>query len=242
MAATVPLLRDNEIVFVAGKKASGKSTLLYEYFVANYPRTISLDFVGDVKERNPEAIEVVGYTALLAKLKELVAAGVHNWHVAAVFDSYTESELPNLFRLLCPPYNPQQVSFSRAIGGLALECSECDVILPNGGAAVEARNMVKRGRHNLLSLFLATQRPQECSRLCTSQADYIISFAMHEPNELKYFGRISPRYASLLQSLPKFHSAWYVPATGQVAIRDGDGETVATYNFGSPANAEQLQL
>lgn len=242
MNATIPLLRDNEIIFCSGKKGSGKSTLLYEYFVANYPRTISLDFVGDVKERNPQAIEVVGYTALLGKLKELVAAGVQEWHVAAVFDSYSERELPNLFRLLCPPYNPQQVSFSRAIGGLALECSECDVILPNGGASVEARNMVKRGRHNLLSLFLATQRPQECSRLCTSQADYIISFAMHEPNELRYFNRISPRYASLLPTLPKFHSAWYVPATGQVAIRDGDGETVAMHDFGAAGPGDQLQL
>lgn len=231
MTAPAPLLRENEIVFCAGKKGSGKSTLLYDYFVAPSPRTISLDFVGDVKERDPNAIEVVGYAPLIAKLQELVRAGIQRWHIAAVFDAYTESELPKLFRLLCPPYNPGKQSLTRALGGMALECSECDVILPNGGASIEARNMLKRGRHNLLSLYLATQRPQECSRLCTSQADYIISFAMHEPNELKYFARIAPRYSALLPHLPPFTSAWYDPASGRVEIRNGDGETVQTYEL-----------
>lgn len=235
---TAPLLRENEIVFCAGKKGSGKSTLLYDYFVTRSPRTISLDFVGDVKERNPHAMEVVGYAALLAKLSELVAARVERWHIAAVFDAYTERELPQLFRLLCPPYDPVRISLPRALGGIALECSECDVILPNGGASVEARNMVKRGRHNLLSLLFATQRPQECSRLCTSQADFVISFAMHEPNELKYFARIAPRYSALLPHLPPFYSAWYEPATGLVEIRDPQGNTAKTYNLRSDAQLD----
>jgi hypothetical protein len=232
--ADVALVRENEIVFACGKKASGKSTLLYEYFVTANDRTISLDFVGEVKERNPNAVQCVGFDGVLATLRELTSARVMRWHIAAVFDEYTTHELPKLFRLLCPPFNPGRQSLSRTLGGLALECSECDVILPNGNATVEAKNMIKRGRHELLSLYLGTQRPQECSRLCTSQADYIISFRMHEPNEMRYLARtVSNEYAEVVKRLPKYSSAWYCPAVGEVQVRDGDGNVTQSFFLGA---------
>lgn len=239
MTAPAPIIRENEIVFCCGKKGSGKSRLLYDYFVSENPRTISLDFVGEVKERNPNALQVVGYDALLGALRSLV--NVPRWHVAAVFDEYSMHELPKLFRLLCPPFNPDRRSLSRAFGGIALECSECDVILPNGSATVEARNMIKRGRHELLSLYFATQRPQECSRLCTAQADFVISFRMHEPNEMRYLARtVSPLYADLVKNLPTYHSAWYEAATGQVEVRDANGETTREFNVAGEGQGRLL--
>jgi hypothetical protein len=183
----------------------------------------------------------VGYVQLVKTVLELHNSNVRRWHLQAVFDQYNEQDLPQLFRLLAPPFDPKKPGLSRALGGIALECSECDVILPNGRASLEAKNMLKRGRHEQLSLFLGTQRPQECDRLCTSQSDYIISFRMHEPREMEYISKVvSPRFAEMVRQLPQYNSAWYHSPSGEVEQRDENGETVQRFNLGD--GPEQLRL
>lgn len=227
--------RRNEIAFACGKKGSGKSKLINDYFAKKFPRVISLDFVGEIKERNPEAIEVVGYEKLVKMIRDLTNSQVEKWQIAAVFDEYqiSSGELERLFNLLVPAYTPEKKGLSRILDGLTLECTECDVILPNQGASIAARNMVKRARHEKLNLLFATQRPQECNRLCTSQADWVISFRMHEPREIKYLSdSVSSRFTDEVRLLEQYCSAWYHAETGNVFIRDRDGATIREFTLG----------
>lgn len=226
-------IRKNTIAFTTGPKGSGKSVLLDRYFTSRAPRVIHLDFVGEIHEKYPDAPETVGLLATVTKLQEFARAGLMEWHLIAVFPEHFQHELPKLFTLLCPVYEGHaltRVGISRAFGGVALECSECDVILPNsfGDSTRAARNMLKRGRHERLDLYLGTQRPQECSRVVTSQADYIIAFQMHEPRELEYLARgAGIEFAERVRLLPQFHSLWFHRSTRAIVEMDKDGQVVA---------------
>lgn len=233
MSHDEPRTRKNTIAFATGPKGSGKSFLLDRYFTSRAPRVIHLDFVGEVAEKYPDAIEAVGYDAVRAQLIELARSGAREWNLVAVFPEYRQAEMGRLFAALCPPYNGRAtpMGISRAFGGVALECSECDVILPNSAGlnTMAARNMLKRGRHEQLDLYLGTQRPQECSRLCTSQADYVIAFQMHEPRELEYLARgAGEAFAARVRELPQYHSLWFHRATRGIVERNAAGEVVAS--------------
>ncbi len=227
-----PRVRRNVIVFATGPKGSGKSVLLHRYFTAHAPRVIHLDFVGEIHETYPDAPETVWLTATLEQLRAFARAGLPRWHLIAVFPEHHHADLPRLFGALCPAYEGKaagRMGIAQAFGGIALECSECDVILPNSAATDTraARNLLKRGRHVRLDLYLATQRPQECSRLCTSQADYIIAFQMHEPRELEYLAQgAGQAFADRVRVLPAYHSLWLQRATHVVVERGPDGAMI----------------
>lgn len=223
--------RENEIVFVTGPKGSGKSYLIDEYFTTHAPRVIRLDFVGDVAEKYPDMPEAVGYDELLSTLRGFNRDRLPRWSVVAVFPEHRMHELPTLFAKLVPPYEGRGRAggISRAFGGIALECTECDIILPNANSAATgaARNMLKRGRHEGLDLYLATQRPAECNRLCTAMADYTIALHTHEPRDLDYLSRgVGEDFAAMVRALPEYHSAWFRRKGREILERDKNGEVV----------------
>lgn len=207
--------RKNRQVFVCGPTASGKSELLSSVFTQHEPRLISLDFTGEVKQRNPDAIAVYSYDDLIAELSAIATdfRDRRRWHIAAMLD---ESDVPRLLHLLAPPIvAADTVGFALAIGGIALECHECDLIAPNGRTDARVTSAFKRGRHHLLSLYMATQRPSECSRVITSQAHAIVSMRQHEPRDLAWLERTTSRaIAAEIAELPPYHSAYFVPSTG----------------------------
>jgi hypothetical protein len=231
MEPTRTRIRQNTIVFVTGPKGSGKSYALDKYFTAKHPRVIHLDFVGEIAEKYPDAIETIGFRETMEQLRAFAVANETEWNIVAVFPEHQWEELPDLFTALCPQYQGRHtpMSVSQAFGGIALECSECDIILPNNAArdGRAARNMIKRARHERLDLYLGTQRPQECSRLCTSQADFVIAFQMHEPRELDYLSRgVGSAFAERVRLLRQYHSLWFNRATHQIAERDAKGKWV----------------
>lgn len=226
-----PRVRENTIAMVIGPKGSGKSRLLDHYFTSRAPRVIHLDFVGEIGERYPGAIETVGLEATLAQLRAFAANSEMKWHLVAVFPEHRQHEMAALFRALAPEYNGKTTppGIARAFGGIALECSECDIMLPNNASEETraARNLLKRGRHERLDLFLATQRPQECSRLCTSQADFIVAFQTHEPRELDYLSRgAGEDFARRVRALPQYSSLWFARASRAIVERDKNGTIV----------------
>lgn len=225
--AGVGVKRQNLISFVCGRKGAGKSQLLHEVFSNAHPRVITLDmtYSGEVLERDPNAIPAF----TLAELANIldVCAAQPSWHVAAELPA---RDVPALFEVLCPTSRGTP-SYSRAVGGVAVECGEVDAIAPVGGTPDIIDNAFKRGRHVLLSLFTGTQRPHECSRVVTSQADVVVAFSQHEPRDIEYLSRaISKPVGNLIRHLPKYHHVWYDQATGMVYVRDEHRVTYRTLN------------
>jgi DNA helicase HerA-like ATPase len=64
--------------------------------------------------------------------------------------------------------------------------------------------LVRYGRHKNLSLIGISRRPKEIHKHLTANANYIISFRMHEPNDLKYFREINDSFANSLQHLKQY--------------------------------------
>lgn len=207
--------RRNRQVFVCGPTASGKSELLSSLFTSQEKRLISLDFTGEVKARNPDAIACYTWAELRETLTMLVTdyRDRREWHVAAMLE---EADVPKLLHMLAPPITAADtVGFALAVGGLGLECHECDLIAPNGRTDPRVTAAFKRGRHHLLSLYMATQRPAECSRVVTSQAHHVVSMRQHEPNDIAWLERTMGRAtAARVRELPPYHSAFFVPSTG----------------------------
>jgi hypothetical protein len=177
--------RRNSIVFVSGIKGSGKSELLADLFMPVHPRLISIDITGETIERNPEAVAAYGLDELLKALD--VATQWPRWHIAAFL---RRDEIPALFAILAPRIeSADTLSFSRELGGVAIECGEVYHIMPNQGAAQEVEDALCIARHHQLSWLMATQRPASCSRLLSSQADYLIAFMQTEPIDIAWWSK-----------------------------------------------------
>lgn len=227
------LARKNRMVAALGRKGSGKSQLMRtEQYAGGERRIITLDWTGEDKEHYPRAVEVGGMRAASKTLRELVDATEHDgdnarWHL--IVADLSPLEVERLLWFLSPPYRPGVVGFSRAVGGLALECTEVDVIAPANGASEAFRHAVARGRHALLSFYLATRRPHECSRAITSQADEVISFRMHEPRDVKFIrDTCGETFAEISQRLPKHWHVDFYAETGTITVIDADGGIART--------------
>lgn len=225
------LVRKNEIVFVSGRTGTGKSQLLYDLFVSRAPRVLSLDVNGEVAERNPDAIEARGWTRVVAALRAV--APYPQWHIAAVIE---EEHFDDLVNLLIPPMMADdQTGYARAVGGMALECGELDVLAPVHSASRTVTGMWRRARHNRLSIFGGTQRTNEVARVCSSQAHHIIAFAQNEPNDIAYLAKaISRPGAELVERLPLHWCVWFERSSGRLYVMDPGRnvvKTVSTWGF-----------
>lgn len=208
--------RKNTIAFVCGVKGSGKSSLLRDAFTSQSPRVLTLEFTRwEALEYNPQAIQAIGLRDTLAKLKAVASAD--SWHIVAAIE---DEDVPQLFALLAPKIT-QGGGYSYAVGGMAVECGECDVIAPISFVRPEVANAFKRGRHYSLSLFMGTQRAHECARIVTAQADHVIIFRQHEPRDVQYLAdSVSRPVARYIPTLPEHWHLWHEKATGRVYLRD----------------------
>jgi len=218
--AAIPLVTERRSlrVFVSGPPESGKSQLLAHEFTSRTPRVISIDITGETAERNPDAIRTYGLEDLRSALKK--CSSWRRWHVAAQLD---EKELAPCFTMLAPaPKSDDDVSFCRAVGGVAIECGEAAFLAPNGRTSPEVRAAFNTGRHHLLSLYMATQRPANVDRAVTASSPLKVAFGHREDRDLDFWAReISAPIAKVIEELPQYHSIYYVQALSRVYVRDG---------------------
>lgn len=222
---------NNRIVIATGRKGSGKSHLIHRHFTSKAKRVIHLDFVGEIKKKIPTAVETIGLAATMEAIREMARQRKMEWNIVAVFPESEMWGLPRLCAQLVPTYGGEKapIGIAKAFGGIALECTECDILLPiQGGAwSSSARSMMRRARHESLDLFLATQRPQDCHKLCTSMADFVISFKTTEPRELKYLrDGVGTSFALRVRDLSYRHSLWFRKDDELTVEIDADGNAV----------------
>lgn len=185
--------RQNQIVFACGRKASGKSQLLWELFTSQAPRVLSLDNLGESKERDRDTVEVFGMAELRRTLRAVAQVDdkgkflYPRWHIAA---SVEPTDLRDLFRMLCPPIGtPREQSLSYAFGGMAIECSEAYDLAPNGRTSDDILAAWRRGRHYRLDLYMATQRPASVARELTALTDLVFAFAQREQADVDFLSQ-----------------------------------------------------
>jgi hypothetical protein len=214
-AVNVP--RANLIVTGYGPKGSGKSALLSDLWVRPAPRVVTLDQTGEAAETYPDATTTTrGLPALLDALR--VCASLGTWHVLAALD---DAEVPKFFGKLVPPFASSAPSLCAALGGMAIECGEVDMIARTGKTPDEVLSAWRRGRHVGLSLLCATQRPASAARDVSAQADVLFAFQTSETRDVKFIAdMLSPEVGEIVRRLPRFHFALYPRREQKVWICD----------------------
>lgn len=215
-------------VFVAGDTGGGKTHYLRTVWVpAVLTPLLILDVTGEW-EATADAVVPDARSAVRALL-----AG-HRTVVLSPYDF--DAEADTLAPLLARPH-PTAPSLPRALGGLAFLCDEADRILPNGRAAPAWVYVLRRGRHESLTLLLASQRATAVAREVTALSDHYASAAQFEPRDVAYWGTIvRPAWAAALEHLP-FQGivTWDRQArTGELLEPDGQGDYVVTADYQSP--------
>lgn len=211
----------NFIAFACGMKRSGKSHLLAS-LALQFPRRLILDFVGEYIGRLPGAREAHSLRDVVKALQRVRKSP--RWTVTACMDP---ADVPDLLNAIAPIGAATAYGFSRAVGGLVIECGEIDVIAPNSGMSPEARNIFQRGRHHSLSILAAVQRPSSANRIVTSQADLICAFRQHEPRDADYLGEIMHSGApEIIRSLPPRFYLRYLVNYGLLETVNDAGQVV----------------
>lgn len=201
----------NFIAFACGMKRSGKSRLLAE-LARKFPRRLIFDFIEEYVTL-PGAIigRTLGQTADALRK----ASARPQWTVVSTL---YERDVPELLARIIPSGGSTVPGFSRAVGGMVVECGEIDLIAPNNGSIPqEVRDMFQRGRHHGLSVLAATQRPRDTHRVVTSQSNLVAAFRQHEPRDVEYLNSVmSGRAGELLPTLARFEHLRYFPNEGEL--------------------------
>lgn len=232
--------RESTTVAVFGRPGSGKSQLLYDLYTSQAPRVLSLDWLGEARERNPRAVPVVGFDALLDALER--AADFDRWHIAAAIEP---DDVRELCTLLAPSLSGENVtSLAASFDGMALECGEVDLIAPVSGAPKEVLGMWRRARHYGLSLFMGTQRPASCAVDVRSNSHHLYAFAQGGPHELDAIAlATSEAVADAVSILPQYHCIHVDKRTGTAEELDAARRVVRTIDaMGTRARRAKLAL
>jgi hypothetical protein len=111
-------------------------------------------------------------------------------------------------------------SFQTWGGSLLVVIEEIDVVAPPGREPTAFKRLVAQGRHHGIDLITTSRRPAEVSRLLTSQAEEIICYRTHEPNDIRYLRQVMGDQAERISNLP--------PHTPVIWRPDGTGEDPAS--------------
>jgi hypothetical protein len=220
----------HQIAIVVGRTGSGKTRLIAELLGPDHERRITIDATGECRALYPNAYHVHGLADAYSAMQLWIERKITVWHLVAALQP---DDVGRLVTRLCPVYDGRTGAIATALGGVSLECYELDAYMPVSGAGSELtgawRNAFARGRHVGLSILGATQRPHQINRMATAQAHQVITFAMHEPNDMRWLRDVGgERFAKLARSLDKYHSAWYVTDSGVIEHRDQDYQVIRT--------------
>lgn len=177
-------------------RGTGKSTLLARW-AAKFPRRLIFDVSTEFYGKYPGAYECLTYKDTLDALEEVAARP--NWVLVTCL---LPKEYAKVLGLLAPLHNPR-AGYSRAVGGVLVECGEVETIAPvHRGIDPAVENVFHRGRHSLTSLAVATRRPANVNKIVTSQLDALACFRQHEKNDVEYLASvIGETHAARLLSL-----------------------------------------
>lgn len=191
----------NVIMFVTGRKGSGKTT-----FAAAMARSLYLDGHRVIILDPMNGFDLPGSPRVSA-VADLPTDRIVGRSFLAM--PGTDGRLPAAVFL-----------YAYTCGNLTLVVDEVDLYLPHGGPDDNLLNIIRYGRHRGLNLIAISQRPANVVRDLTAQSDYIVMFQTSEPRDLDYLaGRIGKDNADKVAALPQFHPAIYSAYEGGLTDR-----------------------
>lgn len=222
--SATPRALPHEIVTVVGRTGSGKTSLITDYIAPRHQRRLTLDLTGECRRLFPSAPRCGTVKQVLDVLHAFDEAHAHRWHIILELDMPAIGALLNAL----VPMQPHAPSIAAAWGGLCLECYEIDMLAPNDRGQRDTspivRHAYQRGRHVGLSILGATQRPAQVDRTVTAMSQHTVSFAMHEPLDVRWLERIHRPLARVVTTqLEKYEAAWYDHDRGELFIVRGNG-------------------
>lgn len=187
-------MADNTVIFLAGGKGKGKSTLAREIIRA-HKRVVIFDAHG---EYGPDAED---------KLRGCQVA----WEIGPSVDLMLEKARLPLAKPFC-------ISLRVVDDVEALQLFDMAYTIPNSLLVVEEASrfcsptklprevarIVRFGRHQQISQLWIARRPAEINRDVTANADVIVAFRQHEPRDVLYLKAIAGERAELLRHLSDY--------------------------------------
>jgi hypothetical protein len=210
-----------------GPSGTGKSHFL-STVVRRAPRVVTLDMTGEGRTTYPDAIGPFFGLRDVCRAVQTAANLSDAWHIIAAMD---EREIPQFFRMLVPRFDGRSVSLAEALGGVAVESGEVDMIAPNAGSDPDVLGAWQRGRHFGLSLLTAVQRPASAARIVSAQAQWLAAFVMTEPRDTAFLGAyMGDVAAGIVEELPRYHCALYERDAARVFVLDQNRRAYACYD------------
>lgn len=187
----------NQIIVILGKKSSGK-TYIARKVVAEKPRLVVYDpirqFSGcGVSINTPEDLIVYLKANCAGKFRVIYQPEF----TMADDKDIMQLEFKNICRIVDCLYDVYFV------------VDEIDSYTSAAYCPPYFNNFIQRGRHARISLVVTTRRHTETTRHLTAQADILISFHQHEPNDIKYLGGFFGELANELPKLAPYHFIKY---------------------------------
>lgn len=187
----------NQIIVVLGKKGSGK-TYLTRRLITDQRRLVIYDPLRQF------SFSGVIFTAPAPLIEYLKARGPRGFQVVYQPDFSAGDNtdiIQREFQKICRIVD--------CLSDVYFVIDEIDLYTSHSSCPAYFNNFIQRGRHQRVSLVVTTRRHTETTRHLTAQADILISFHQHEPNDIKYLGGFFGALAHDLPRLPQYHYIKY---------------------------------
>lgn len=180
----------NEIIVLLGRKGSGKTSLA-KHMIRDKRRLLIYDPMGQFSDCG---VVINDPVVLIEYLKRNIAGSFRVVYQPA---DDIGTDIAVEFENTC--------EIVHCLEDLYFVVDEVDTYAQSNNCPPYFNNLVQRGRHKRISLVVTTRRHTETTRHLTAQADILISFSQHEPNDLKYLGTFFGKEADNLPTLPPYH-------------------------------------
>lgn len=155
---------------ILGMSRSGKS-FLGRQCMDNYPRVVVIDIMAEYK--GYETVKTI--PKLVKRLREL--KGESKFFLVYQF-GLSQKNKEETFNQIC------ELIFY--FGNIHLNIEEVDKYCSSHFIPEWLENLLRRGRHQNISLTMSTQAPCNLNKMCVKQADHIFIGMLKEVNDVNY--------------------------------------------------------
>jgi len=181
----------NRIMFITGRKGSGKTTYADKLASGLYLRGNRVIIVSPMGGFSLAGCESV------TTLEQLVDPKLKDRSFVVLPSDDKLAEAAFLYAYTC--------------GNAWLFVDEIDLYMSAYNCNESLQKIIRYGRHRRVSLVGISQRPANVHRDLTAQADILVMYQTHEPRDVDYLAvRIGKENAERLRSLPLFKPLIYM--------------------------------
>jgi len=178
------MIKTREVVLITGKTGSGKSTL-FRQMIQQKPRFVIYDAIGEYAVLSPAFPAL--YITTPEQLRQVLLAQ-YTGPLRVVFAPDPGVKVGSAFHGEFPVFDWFCWLFSQALTDITMGIEEIGNFVDRSNMPQVLENVIRFGRHSLISVYATTQRPADMPTLLRSQATRFIAFRQHLPNDIDWIG------------------------------------------------------